>query len=264
MEWRRGIRVRGAAGRDLGRLLAWGDDGFIVEQGWLVPRQFLGTREQIAELRDDELRLRVERLAPCDIDDSPGDWGYVTPLVDRTEAATSGQLACVDEREWYAAADDPYAAGDRPSVQGRAAGAAPRATHIPLVEEVASFDKRLRVTERIRVRVVVKTEQRTIVMPVRRQEVVVERVPVLADEPASLEPGERVDVPRVTVIPVLEEEVEICKHPVVREEVRITRTFRRDHERLTADLRREVADVAVPDGGGPPGDGAPARHDEPS
>lgn len=256
MEWRRGMPVRGAAGHELGRLLAWGDDGFVVERGWLVPRHFVATREQVALLRADEVRLRVDRLASCDIDDAPGEWGYVA-----APQAALGQLARVDEREWYAAADDPHAQAERSGEHGLWAGGARRATRVPLAEEQAALHRQMRVTERVRVRVVVKTEQRTLVVPVRRKEVVIERVPALAHETTALDPGERVGEPRVTVIPVVDEEVEIRKHPVVREEVRITRTFRRELPRRTTDVRREAPDVAVH---GSPGDGAPASNDEPS
>jgi uncharacterized protein (TIGR02271 family) len=229
------MRVFGAAGQELGYLLAWGDDGFVVERGALAPRHFAGTREQIAELREDELRLKVDRLAPCDVDDAPGDWGYVAP----PPAADGGQFAVVDEREWYAAADDEALPSDT--------GETSREVRIPLVEEQVAFNKQLCVSERLRVHKVVRTEQRTFVVPVRREEIRIERIPV-DDEEASLEPGERVDAPRVTVIPVFTEEIEIRKHPVVREEVRITRSFRREEQRQTVDVRREV--VEVDEGGG--------------
>jgi uncharacterized protein (TIGR02271 family) len=81
-------------------------------------------------------------------------------------------------------------------------------------------------------------EEKTLEVPVTREEVFVERRPVdrrQADRPIG--EGETIEVP------VYEEEVEVEKRPVVYEEVGIGKQAVQETERVSDTVRREVADL---------------------
>ncbi len=93
--------------------------------------------------------------------------------------------------------------------------------------------------ERVRVRKRIVTEDRTVTVTVRREELAVERFPVDPDAPVDGAPG-RDDV--VTL--VLHEEVpEVTTRVVPRERVRVHVETRSAEEQVSAELGREVLDV---------------------
>lgn len=85
----------------------------------------------------------------------------------------------------------------------------------------------------------VVTEQRTIEVPIRREEVVIERHPVpegrqeVAPGDVEIREGEEIR------IPVTEERVEVEKRPVVREEVTIGKRATEEEEQIQETLRKE-------------------------
>jgi uncharacterized protein (TIGR02271 family) len=85
----------------------------------------------------------------------------------------------------------------------------------------------------------VRTEQKEVSVPVTREEVHVERVPAEGTQP----PGEAAFRDQTVSVPVHEEEVEIRKRPVVKEEVRVGRTRREEERRADVDVRREEARI---------------------
>ena len=91
----------------------------------------------------------------------------------------------------------------------------------------------------LRVRKRVRTEHKTIEVPVRREEVHVERVPLSGEATAAeAEIGEE-----EIVVPVIEEEVVVSKRPVVKEEIRIRKDVVEDTEVVEEDVRREEIDI---------------------
>jgi uncharacterized protein (TIGR02271 family) len=90
----------------------------------------------------------------------------------------------------------------------------------------------------VRVRKDVVTDEKTIDVPVSREEVVVERHPV-ADRPAggSIKEGEEIRVP------LTEEEVRVEKRPVVKEEVSVGKRKVQETETVRDTVRREEARV---------------------
>ena len=109
---------------------------------------------------------------------------------------------------------------------------------VPLAEEEAIAEKHERAGE---VAVHKDVEQRTehISVPVAHEEVHVERVPVSEGteaREATFEEG-------TVTIPVREEEVEISKKPVVREEVRVTKERAEEEKEADVTLRKETAEV---------------------
>jgi uncharacterized protein (TIGR02271 family) len=90
----------------------------------------------------------------------------------------------------------------------------------------------------LRVRKRVRTERESMEVPVRREEVHVERVPVSGEASAEIDIGDD-----EIVVPVIEEEVVVSKRPVVKEEVRIRKDVVEDTEVVEEDVRREEIDV---------------------
>jgi uncharacterized protein (TIGR02271 family) len=84
----------------------------------------------------------------------------------------------------------------------------------------------------------VVTEHRTIEVPVRREEVVVERHPIPEGEREAA-PGTRLGEGEEIRVPVSEEHVEVEKRPVVREEVTIGKRATEEEKRVEGTVREE-------------------------
>jgi uncharacterized protein (TIGR02271 family) len=104
-------------------------------------------------------------------------------------------------------------------------------------EEELRTGTREREVGSLRVRKRVRTERESIEVPVKREEVHVERVSV-SGEATEAEIGED-----EIVVPVTEEEVVVEKRPVVKEEVRIRKDVVEDTEVVEEDVRREEIEV---------------------
>ena len=83
-----------------------------------------------------------------------------------------------------------------------------------------------------------RTDRERIVVPKKRTEVTVERVPVVEGEVAGSEIGED-----EIVVPITEEEGIVEKRPVVKEELRIRTEVVEDTEVVEEDVRREEIEV---------------------
>jgi uncharacterized protein (TIGR02271 family) len=105
-------------------------------------------------------------------------------------------------------------------------------------EEELRVETREREAGAVRVRKRVRTDRERIVVPKKRVEVTVERVPVVEGEAGGSEIGED-----EIVVPIIEEEVIIEKRPVVREELRIRKEVVEDTEVVEEDVRREEIEV---------------------
>lgn len=113
---------------------------------------------------------------------------------------------------------------------------------VQLREEELRATKETREVGEVGIRKEVHQEQRTIEVPVTREEVVVERHPV------ERRPADRMDVGAIgegeTIrVPVREEQVSVEKRPVVTEEVSVGTRPVTETERFTETVRREEAVV---------------------
>ncbi|MFL5548501.1 MAG: YsnF/AvaK domain-containing protein [Gemmatimonadales bacterium] len=104
-------------------------------------------------------------------------------------------------------------------------------------EELRAQKERVQAGE-VRVRKEVVNEERTVEVPVTREEVVVERRPAQGRTAEG-----RIDEDEEIRIPVMEEEVRVEKTPVVREEVTLKKRQVHDTERVSDTVRREEARV---------------------
>ena len=91
----------------------------------------------------------------------------------------------------------------------------------------------------VQVRKDVVEEQRTVDVPVTREEVYVERHPVEGREASDRPIGEGETIR----VPVREEEVTVEKRPVVREEIRVGKQEVQETERVSDTVRREEARI---------------------
>jgi uncharacterized protein (TIGR02271 family) len=115
-------------------------------------------------------------------------------------------------------------------------------------EEELKVGTREREAGAVRVRKRVRTDHERIVVPKKRVEVTVERVPV-EGQAISAEKGtaEGTAEPEIRedeiVVPVIEEEIVVEKRPVVKEEIRIRKEVVEDTEIVEEDVRREEVEV---------------------
>ena len=105
-------------------------------------------------------------------------------------------------------------------------------------EEELRAGTREREAGAINVRKRIRTDQETMEVPTRREEVSVDRVPV-EGETSGTEIGDDDEVR----IPVTEEEVVVEKRPVAKEEVRIRKDVVEDTEVVEEDVRREEIEI---------------------
>lgn len=115
-------------------------------------------------------------------------------------------------------------------------GTAEEETRIPLREEELEAEKTRREGE-VRLHKVVHTEMKHLSVPVQKEEVVIERVP--ADEASAHESGAGAFREDETRIPIMEEEVEISKRPVVKEEIRARKQTQTEQRDVSGEVRKE-------------------------
>ena len=83
------------------------------------------------------------------------------------------------------------------------------------------------------------TEEKSINVPVSREEVYIERNPVAGGTPADAPIGQDETIR----VPVSEEQVQVTKQPVVREEINIGKRVVQDNQQVTDTVQREEARV---------------------
>ncbi len=119
------------------------------------------------------------------------------------------------------------------------AGTSEDSRTIELREEELRVEKDQVQAGEVRLRKEVVTEERTVEVPVSREEVVIERRPAASgrDASGSIDEGEEIR------IPLMEEEVRVEKTPVVREEVSLKKRQVQDTERVSETVRKEEARI---------------------
>ena len=135
-------------------------------------------------------------------------------------------------------------AASTPATAATTAGVAPTAgaveggQTVQVKEEELEARKQPVETGEVKVRKEVHTEQKTMDVPVQREEVVVERhAPTGSGATSDIREGEEIRVP------VMEEQVAVEKKPVVKEEVTVGKRVVQDTERVGGEVRKE--DVRV-------------------
>jgi uncharacterized protein (TIGR02271 family) len=217
--FRTGMTVFSSDGEKLGKIVRLDGSTAIIEKGFFFPIDYACRVENIESVRgEDEVVLRLSR---AELETGAG--------ATLTNERTAGGRGVSERTE-----------------QPRAAASTSRQedVSIPVVEEQVQVTKRARQKGQVKITKSVVEEQKQMTVPVLREEVRVERVP--ADGTAAT--GARFENDSVTV-PVMEEQVEVTKRPVVKEEVRVSKTAHVDQRSVDATVRREEVDVKEDDDG---------------
>jgi len=156
-----------------------------------------------------------------------------------TSASSTGVTSSVS-----AVPASPTLAANTPRVQSPPVSATAAATSSASGEAIRLHEEQLQVhkqpvqTGEVRVRKEVRTEHQTLDVPVKKEEVVIERRPVSgAASSADIRPEEEVR------IPVTEEQVKVEKQTVVKEEVKVGKRQVQDTEHVSGDVRKEEVRV---------------------
>src|SRR5512140_194666 len=206
-EIREGMTVRSSDGQKLGKVIRCGADEFIVEKGFFFPKDYVVRYDQ-ASVSGDEVMLALpasslreagDRDALRAREESAGGMG--------THLGTyAGGESGVGEDGRIGAGGGGRAVsegeGERTGILAHGTGEEVR---VPVAEEELVAEKREHQAGEVRIHKEVTTEHRQIDVPVTREEVHVERVPVHGGEARGGEARFENDDIR---IPVREEEVE--------------------------------------------------------
>ncbi len=152
-------------------------------------------------------------------------------------------------------AEEERVAGESPgasredALRKEAAGTTEREEELRIqrAEEELRAGTREREAGEVNVRKRVRTDQEQIKVPKKREEVVVERVPVEGDaETASTETGGGISPSESEEdirVPVVEEEVVVEKRPVVKEEIRLRKRVVEEEAVVEEEVRKEEVEV---------------------
>lgn len=205
-----GMTVRDRLGEKVGKVQSCDAQGFLIEKGLLSSTDYQARYDVVSDLRDGEVWLTK----------SVAEFGQ--PVGRGAEAGLGAN-----------ARREPSRGEGRDEIR------------VPLAEEELEATKRVREAGEVRVRKDVHTEQREISVPVTSERVVVERVP--ASE-RSAQPGEARFEKESVSMPIREEEVEVRKRPVVRDEVRLRKERGVKEERFAESVRKETAEIEDEEG----------------
>ena len=87
----------------------------------------------------------------------------------------------------------------------------------------------------------VVNDTKTVEVPVKREEIVIERKPVNAEASDNISDDSLED--ETITIPLKEEQIDVNKHTVVREEVGIHKKEHEDMKQVTEEVSREELDI---------------------
>jgi uncharacterized protein (TIGR02271 family) len=224
-ELREGMKVRTRDGHELGRIIRFDSSMILIEKGFFFPKDYEVPASLVTEIRDEEAHLSATKDEL-----TSGTWSRSSETTETTTRDQSAWGFGKDEGErregWQS--DRTIGRDDQHRVQ--------------LAEEELGASKRMTEAGEVRVRKDVVTERKQIDVPVMREEVHVERVPVSASgKDADLDQDAFKE--RTVTVPVREEEVEVTKRPRVREEVRISKSANVREQRVEGDVRREEAHI---------------------
>jgi uncharacterized protein (TIGR02271 family) len=212
-------------GEKLGEVERLDDDSITIEKGWFFPKDFTIRYDDVADIREDHLIVNRGRT---DLDEwrTPDYTGW-------SETDRENQAGRMTGRE---------------SRTEKMAGRSDTEATIPLREEELAAEK-TRKEDEVVLHKVVHTEMKHMEVPVEKEELVIERVP--AGQAGASDIGEASSSSAFreeeTRIPIMEEEVQVSKRPVVKEEVRARKQTRTEKRDVSGEVRKE--DIEVERGG---------------
>ena len=222
-----GMTVESSDGEDIGKVVLADDDSFTIKKGIFFPKNFTLRYSDISRIRDDIVHVKLSRedLAAWK-EAGYGGWEQVDMI-------NQGKLNAVPSPEHAEGlGKDQGAEKIEKTVEGAT---------VPVIEEKLEAQKTLRETGAVKLHKVVHTELRHFTIPVMKEEVRVERVPVGKER--ELRPGEAAFQESTISVPVREEEVEITKRPVVKEEVQVIKEQRHEQREVAGEVKKEEVEI---------------------
>ena len=196
-------------GEKLGEVETLDEDSITIEKGWFFPKDFTIRYDDVVDIREDHLIVNRGRT---DLEE------WRTP----------------DYAGW-----EEYDRTSRADLGRREAGRTEEEARIPIREEELEAEK-IRKEDEVRLHKVVHTEMKHMEVPVQKEEVIIERVPASEASQADTGGAFREEETR---IPIMEEEVEVSKRPVVKEEVRARKERRTENRDVSGEVRKEDVEV---------------------
>jgi len=234
---REGTTVQSKDGEKLGKIVACGADSFIIEKGIFFPKDYEARYDDILDLEGDVLVLAISRDELRRADGELASMG-----TGDVGGAGRRDIDAGQDRTRAATGQHDLTAGGEGIGETLESGTGRRMTSedevVPVVEERLEADKKMREAGSVSVKKNVVTENKTMNVPVSREVVNVEKVEARGDAPAGTAFEEK-DIS----IPVHEEEIEVTKRPVVKEEVRVSKGIEQHDEAVSGTVRKEKVDV---------------------
>jgi uncharacterized protein (TIGR02271 family) len=206
-----GTKVRSRDNENLGKVLYSDENYFVIEKGLFFPKDFSISYDDVRDFTDGTAYLKLSK-------DELSEWkepGY-TGWRD-IEDINAGKLKAEPKPEYK----ERYEA------------------RVPVTEEELEAKKTVHEAPGVTIRKVVHTDYKHLTIPVMREEVHVERKPVMEREAA---PGEAFKGEEVT-IPIREEEVEVKKRPIVKEEVKVRKEAHIEEKEVSGMTRKEEVKI---------------------
>ena len=211
---REGMEVWSVDGHKLGKVVAIQSDSFVIEKGVWFPKDYILSADTIDEVRESSIVLSQRR------DELGIEKGLLESL-------------------GFKGGHEPLQAALRLEEAERTKEAERLALHEEEIEATTHAEE----VGEVRIRKDVVTEERQITVPVSREVVTVERVPVTPAGAARAMAKGKAFQEESIVVPIREEVVDIQKRPVVTEEIVVTRATEETQEPVSTTVRREVAEV---------------------
>jgi uncharacterized protein (TIGR02271 family) len=242
-----GMTAYSMDGEKLGVIERVDDENLTIERGWFFHKDFMIPYDDIEDIREDQIIVRQRRE---DFEEA-----MTEESADLGESDLTGRAAAMGKRTGGRVKDTGERLSDRAKESGeylrdRAKEMGEKAkdisgyggreegkeTRIPVREEELQAEKRAKESE-VGIHKEVHTETQRIDVPIQKEDVIIERGP--ADKTRSDEFSGKAFQEEDIRIPVKEEEVEVTKRPVVKEEVRVRKETRTENQPVSGEVRKE-------------------------
>jgi len=220
-----GTGVRCRDGEKLGKISAMNNDYFVVHKGIFFGEDFAFRYDDIVDSNDGEVTVNAYKtdLVEWRDQDYPG-WSHVADI-------NEGRLNPSPREEFR----DRYPDWDKGTVKTDE-------IRVPVVEEKLEAQKTSRQAGEVRLRKIVHTELKHFTVPVMKEKVNVERVPV-AGTSEGTPAGSDTFQEKTVAVPIMEEEVTVTKRPVVKEEVRVQKNRTEEQRDISDKVRKEEVQI---------------------
>jgi uncharacterized protein (TIGR02271 family) len=216
---REGMTVRSTRGERLGKIIACGRETFVIEKGIFFPKDHELRVEYVSEIRDGEVMYAFDEAS---------------------RATTSAAANPATSTKRGEVAPEPMPKASSKTKETERMEPETHDYRIPLMEERLGVEKYVREAGKVRVHKKVVTEEKKVTVPLKHEEVLIERV---AASPGDVARSEAAFREETIDVPLMEEEIRLTKRPVLREEVRLHKVAREEQRVASGNIRHEEAEI---------------------